>query len=124
MERLKYLEQEKWKYPRVNASLNVDYTLRGDEVREGKAVTENISTRGVCLLVYERIEIGKELDLKIYLPDEKNPLETKGKIVWQAKAPLNINSNRLGIEFVEINDRDRERIVRYLCSLCKEVCAS
>ena len=48
------------------------------------------------------------LDIKFYLPNDKNPIETISKVVWSKASGE--NSFEIGLEFVKINYIDQVRI--------------
>jgi len=112
--------QERRKFVRLNASVEVYYTLVGEESeKQEQTVTKDISAGGICLIVYEPIKIGNILSLRIYLPDNEPFILTKGKVVWTKSFNIAGEKERydVGIEFVSIGEADRKRVDKYVFSL-------
>lgn len=111
--------KEKRRYPRLNINVNVEYSvLETSESVAGN--TKNISAGGICLIVYEDIKPGTILKLQIYLPDNHNPIQATGKVVWRSKVEV-VADKRVrfdtGIEFLDIKDSDRNIIAQHIFSL-------
>ncbi|MFH1692286.1 MAG: PilZ domain-containing protein [Candidatus Omnitrophota bacterium] len=76
--------EERRKYPRLSINIKVNWDI--DEVCDlsqscRSDITKNISEGGICLIVYDKVDIGHTLRLKIELPTKK-VVESKGKVVW------------------------------------------
>ena len=112
---------EKRRFPRLNTSVNIEYAILKKESLQGrKAVAKNISARGICLIVYEKIEIGTILDIRFNLKDINYTIEARGKVVWSrylTVMPDNIVRYDLGIEFVEIKEADQQKLSQYVLNL-------
>jgi len=113
----KYVGPERRRFPRLSASF-VEYFPIGEIVSKKKSFTENISPVGICFLVDEKIELDTTLSLKIYLPGSKEAIEAQGKVVWtRESAFLSVKKRKhydLGVEIVEIDSNDRQRIWQYI----------
>jgi len=113
----KYGGPERRRYPRLPGTL-VEYFPIGEIAAKKTSFTENISPVGVRLLVDEEIKINALLSLKIYLPGSKDAIEAKGRIVWTRLSSFLSRGKRkhydLGMEFVEIDESDREKIWQYV----------
>lgn len=111
---------DKRNFPRLSASVEVEYILL-EGVSDGKQTfTRNISAGGICLIVYEKIEPGSILSLKLYLPDVKKTIQAQGKVVWSSHFTIGSDQRDrydLGIEFTEIDDSVRDEISKYLFKL-------
>ncbi len=108
---------ERRKYKRVYAAF-VEYSCIGeDTLKEIASFTEDVSAGGICILASEEKEKDTLLSLKIYLPDRKDPIEAKGKVVWTRPSSFLKTKEKkhydLGIEFVEIDEEDRKSILKY-----------
>ena len=113
----KYPKRERREFPRLKSAF-VDYAPIGKVTSEEiSSLTENVSAKGICIFVPKEIKRDTLLSLKIYLPDGRGAVKAKGKVVWtKASDFLSVGERRhydLGIEFVEIDDNDRERICEY-----------
>jgi c-di-GMP-binding flagellar brake protein YcgR len=70
-------------FPRLNASVDVEYNVlekKGEKRR--RSASKNISVSGICLIVYEKIDVGNVLALKIHLTDVNYIIEVEGRVVW------------------------------------------
>ena len=113
----KYSGRERREYPRIKSAF-VNYSSIGEAtVKETSSLTENVSAKGICIFISKVIKLNTLLSLKIYLPDGKGAVKAKGKVVWIRESPfLRVAGSKhhdVGIEFVEIDENDRERINEY-----------
>lgn len=100
---------------RVVARLIDDGRVRRAVSLEYPAQAENLSGGGLLLKVAGRYEIGDLLSIQIFLPDGKPPVEAVGKIVRVQNEPKDENlAAHYGVEFVEIDERERSRIIAFL----------
>jgi c-di-GMP-binding flagellar brake protein YcgR len=113
--------KESRRFPRMMVSVDIEYNvLKKESSEREKAVTRDISAGGICLIVYEKVDIGSILDLKIHFDDTSEPLDVRGKVVWSSHftvGPDGRDRYDLGIEFTEVADADREKISQYLFKL-------
>jgi len=120
-ENTSYPSVERRQFPRLVASANVEYTLVKEKLLpENKSILKNISSGGICLIVYEKVAIGSHLSLKIYLSDINREITATGKVIWSS--PFSISSDNrqrydLGIEFVEIDESDRQQLSQHIFRL-------
>jgi len=111
---------DKRNFPRLVASVGVEYTLLKDASDKKKTYTKNISAGGICLIVYEKIEPGSILAWKLRLPDVKRAIEAQGKVVWMSHFIIGSDQRDrydLGIEFTEIAESARQKIFQYVFKL-------
>ena len=112
---------EKRKFPRLNVAVDVHWQKTAPKKRFGlrtdAQLTKNISAGGICLIVYEEVALGEQLDLEIELPTEK-VIRAKGRVVWTSPFEVSGDEKRqrsdVGIEFTEITKEDREEIQRFV----------
>jgi hypothetical protein len=64
--------------------------------REGEAQTVDISANGVGLIADEAIVPTTPLELWMRIPDQHEPLYTRGKVVW-SKSEADPRQQRLGV---------------------------
>ena len=114
---------ERRRFPRLITSADVEYTiLEKKPLQEKDTVSKNISAGGICLIVYEKIEPGSILDLKIRLEDINYVALVKGRVVWNSYFTFDADKKArydLGIEFIEINESDRQKISKYVLNLTR-----
>lgn len=77
-----------------------------------EARIENISGGGLKILCNKNFDEGDELAIRLFLPDQAQDLEVSGEVVWVCE---NIEGGfKVGIKFIDMDERARERIVRYI----------
>lgn len=75
--------------------------------------TENISVGGVCIVIWERIELMAKVDLEIDLKDTSPPIISKGVVKWTKKSSADRAeeySYNTGIQFTDLKDEYKRRI--------------
>jgi hypothetical protein len=84
---------------RVFERINARFPLRFlDPVsgREGDAQTVDISANGLGLVTHESLDLHTPLEMWMRIPDQHEPLYTRGEIVWSS--PLgDPRQKRLGV---------------------------
>ncbi len=116
---------ERRRAKRVYASF-VEYCRAEDASSQRyQAFAENISATGIRIFVNERIEADTLLLITVYLLDGSTPIEVKGKVVWVRPSIFVMAKDRqhfdIGVDFVEISDDDRERLVYYSSKYSHEI---
>lgn len=113
----KYNGQERRRYARLPGTM-VEYFPLGKNNLKKSSFTENVSPVGICFLADENIAIDTPLSLKIHLPNSKEALEAKGKVIWtNASAFLSVEKAShydVGVEIIEIDEKDRSKIEKYI----------
>jgi len=95
---------------RLKTLMSQTVTERCFEIPEARI--ENISGGGLKILCNKNFNEGDELVIKLFLPDQAQDLEVTGEVVWICE---NIDGGyKVGIKFIDIDERARERIVRYI----------
>ncbi len=110
---------EKRKFTRLSVLADVAYTKK-DIPEKGKVTfAKNIGAGGICLIAYEELKESDVLELKILLPDEKEPVYILGRVVWVRKFSMGddtAGSKRydVGVEFLKISDVDKQKVDKYV----------
>ncbi|PIQ88804.1 MAG: hypothetical protein COV72_05865 [Candidatus Omnitrophica bacterium CG11_big_fil_rev_8_21_14_0_20_42_13] len=110
-------KRERRKFPRHYAVV-ADYKLANSEAVKASQV-KNISAGGICLIVYEDIEIGSQVELKIYLPGSSLPILAWAKTLWKNEFKVESETRKrfdIGFEFLKIEELDRQKIAQYVNS--------
>ncbi len=111
---------EKRRFPRLSVAVDVRWEKvapqRGD-AKTDALPTKNISAGGICLIFYERVDVGERLRLDIELSPQKT-IHAVGRVVWTSPVKAGAGRNRrdVGIEFLEISKEDRQEIQRFVWS--------
>lgn len=109
------------KFPRLNLSCDVEYTVDNEfpasSYHRESSKTKDISTGGMCFITYNNLPLGTIIKLKFRLGNEEHPMEVKGRVVWSEM--FNIGGMEgwdNGVEFIDIAEKDRYRILKYIDS--------
>lgn len=110
---------EKRKFERLNIQTEVIYNKEAATEKEKKSFSRNISQGGICLIVYEKLEISDILKLTILLPDGIAPIQATGRVAWvknfSIEGPFGGGEKYdVGIEFIKINKEERTELEKYL----------
>jgi len=112
--------QDRRKFVRLNAGVEINYTVLGNESQQKEqTATKNISAGGICLIAYEQLRTGDVLSLSFSLSDSQPPVVINGKVVWTKsfKVASEKECYDVGVEFTDVGDADRKRIDKYIFSL-------
>jgi len=110
---------EKRKFPRLSIQTEVVYNKDAVAKKEKKSFTKDISQGGICLIVYEKVEVSDILELQILLPDGIKPICATGKVAWVKKflieGPYGGGDRYdVGIEFIKINNKEKTELEKFL----------
>ncbi len=77
--------------------------------------TQNVGIGGICVLISEDVKKFHFLEIELDLMDLGDHIKCKGKVVWNV--PNNTSSPKkkmydIGVEFEELNEKDRKRILQ------------
>ena len=112
------------KFPRVQYPCLV--VIRGDQEEKDVILThtENIGVGGACVILKRNIKLFSPVEIELDLLDMGMHVKCQGKVVWsilrkmeEEKKPLCYD---IGIEFVNLTDRDRQRIDEIAKRLVKQ----
>lgn len=110
--------EERREFPRLNILTDVIYTKLAVQDKEKLSLTKNISQSGICIIIYEQLKDSDILDLRIYLPDDKTPIEAVGRVVWIKGFIIgDISKGKrydAGVEFIKISAKDKDKISKYV----------
>lgn len=109
-------------FVRLDVSLPIEYAVSGQKSEGEQAQllpgrTVDISGGGALIVTREPYAPGTRLDLLLHLPDRVIPAEAE--VVRQHPVPVVPGSGetaepRLGVRFTQIEERDREHIIRFI----------
>lgn len=115
---------ERRKFPRVGDNIFILGSLKANHAAEFKAFTRDISGGGLMFETDRDIPAGSELELEIYQPSGREKevffsIHAVAKVAWIkgiAKDTFEEGENRyqVGVEFSEIKEEDRQRIVNFV----------
>ena len=110
--------REQRRFIRFEIVLKVDYLVKEEKKIERTGTTKDVSAGGMQLLTSERLETGKKLGLKIFVPKALNPAHLDGVVSWSKEiSPDKGLSYASGIEFTSIEEDNKNTFLEFLCSL-------
>jgi c-di-GMP-binding flagellar brake protein YcgR len=110
--------EEKRQFVRLSKTVGVKWSeaQAGQGEEQVQDMTMDISEGGICLIEYETLPVGKELNLEMELPTGKT-IFSKGRVAWIREFEI-IGGRRekgyeVGIQFIDISSEDKEEINRF-----------
>jgi hypothetical protein len=104
---------ERRRYIRIETPLKMELKAAG---KAYKVVSKNISPVGVRFEIGEKLNESAELSVALSLPGSAEPINIKGKVVWQAKTSLEDKAPYdTGVEIVEVANKDKNVFLKYIC---------
>ena len=80
--------------------------------KEGIAETEDVSAKGIGLVTREELNVHTPLEFWLKVPDQREPLYTRGEVVWSKKAGA--NKFRAGVNLEKADLTAMSRIIRVI----------
>ena len=115
---------ERRKFPRLEDNIFILCSLKATHAAEFKAFTRDICGGGLMFETDRNIPAGSELELEIYQPSDSGKriifsVHVIAKVAWTRgieKDAFEEGENRyqVGVEFSEIKEEDRQRIVNFV----------
>ncbi len=106
--------EEKRKYIRVKAPIVVSYKVSGKSPASKKSIAKNFSEGGIRLTVYEKLQVGSTLELRIDTPFDTIPIVALGEVVWSK--PLSLKEGRevydLVLKFTKMENFDKKKMAQ------------
>jgi len=110
--------KEKRRFIRFILALKVDYTTQKEPGILKTGTTKDVCAGGIQLLTKEKLEKGKKVGLKIFIPDASNPVHLSGKVMWSKETAADDKlPYTAGIEFGKIEEDNKDTFLRFLCDL-------
>jgi c-di-GMP-binding flagellar brake protein YcgR len=109
---------ERRSYPRYSVNLPVEYWPTVDSNNQlGR--TGDIGENGVMLYVREKIEVGQNLKLRLFIDSGFTfiSIEALVEVVWKSLPSGQTEEHQMGVKLIDISDRDRANLNNFLNSL-------
>jgi c-di-GMP-binding flagellar brake protein YcgR len=104
----KRIEEDRREYERLPASFPI--TFDAGAVR-GRGLTVDISMAGCTFHTEAELVEGNILRMKLELPEETSPVNVEAVII------RSLRSGRVGVEFLQFENGERERLQRFIRGL-------
>lgn len=112
--------EEKREFARLDLNVKVDWKKISETYepkQEYSDKTKNISAGGLCLVVYEKLNVGEKLQIEMELPSKK-VINAEGKVVWISEYEILGREEEkiydIGVEFMKISKEEREEINKFV----------
>ena len=110
--------EERRRFPRFNLLVDVLVSKRATSEQEKLLITKNISQGGACIIADEEFKESDILDLKIFLPEEKQPLKVPATVVWVREIVIGEEGEKrrydVGVKFIGLDTETMNKFNRYL----------
>lgn len=110
---------ERRRHPRIRVFLKIDYQM-SDEIPRLNCATRDISESGIRFGLFQKIEPGIPLKLKVYLEDTVEPVEISGKVTWAQETPGKDFPYEVGIAFEPHVTSSIEQIKKFIQNISVE----
>lgn len=109
---------ERRRHARFSINLPVEY-WKIDRSINGLSRTGDISEGGLLLYISEQIEVGQELNLKLFFNSDLGykSIEARVQVVWTDFCFEKESDCRVGLKFVEISGEDMKELKIFLNNL-------
>ena len=109
---------ERRKHPRFSINLPVEY-WKIDRSTSALSRTGDISEGGLLLYVSEQVEVGQELDLKLFFNSDLGfkSIEARVQVAWRDFYFEKESGCRVGLKFLEVSDEDLKKLKIFLNNL-------
>lgn len=108
---------------RLEIPLQVKYTALSPHNHNNYSVTRNISKGGIQMLIYEKLNVGDIVSLKLNLNSQSQPITGRGQITWlqdvpSESGPAEKRAFIAGIKFIDLKPNDEERLSSFIYNQC------
>lgn len=120
----KFPDLERRKSPRLKSNIFIHGCLRANPIKELKAFTNDISAGGLMFETERDIPQDSNLELELYQPMNRARriiffLPVLVKVIWtkgieKDEFEKGENKYKIGVQFTEIKEGDREIIAKYV----------
>ncbi len=111
--------KERRRYPRLDESINIGYRIP-KSILGNSSCSLDICEAGIKLPTFLRLDPGKKIDLCIDLPGSREGISALGEVVWLDETQDVNLKYILGLRFVEVTARARDKIRSYIHNRLEE----
>jgi len=105
------MAEEKRRYFRWRKKIRVTYSLTEEDESYQEIFTEDLSEHGLQILVRDRLGVQQKIRLKLEFVYDSVPIMTIGRVIY---ATAYENQYRVGLQFIDMNDFEKQRLKRGL----------
>jgi hypothetical protein len=111
--------RERRRHPRIRVFLKIDYQIT-DEIPRLNCASRDISAGGIRFGLFQKIDPGTPLRLKVYLEDTAEPVEVAGKVTWAKETPGQDFPFEVGIAFDAFSSSPIDKIKNFIQNISVE----
>lgn len=108
--------EEKRKYLRLNNALEIEYAQLNSD-KKYTATTKDVSAIGLRFSTSQKLDEGDNLQITMKLPNTQNAIHVSGRVAWLKKPSEDDKVFDVGIEFLNIEEDNKNTFLKYLCDL-------
>lgn len=109
---------------RANVALKVLYKSLAAAHLEGMGYSRNVGTIGVNIIMADQLERNTDVELKIFLPNDDQPVNARGKVIWLYACEYIPASGKqyytCGVQFDAMSTEDAVKASDFVHYLLKE----
>ena|SRR3989338_1209892 len=113
--------REKRKFVRFQEDMKIRYNRINSTSSRNNTKMRNISTKGLCISTYEKLEKKDMLDLEIEVPGFSKPVRLTGSVMWVKELRSADKDGRrmfyTGLRFVKIDTGSEAILITHLNTL-------
>lgn len=98
---------------RADAVIRVEYKTTSGPICKGISFSKNLSQTGINIIIPDKLDKDMELKMKIYISSSDDPVQAKGKVVWQSPCKYVPKSGRkyytTGVQIIDMSSEDAIR---------------
>jgi uncharacterized protein (TIGR02266 family) len=97
---------------RVSIGIQVDYKKDGRSI---SAFTKDISNNGMFIITRDTLPVGNNIELTFSLPEVKNPLSVKGRVVRELRDNQDGHYvGGMGVNFLDLSEEESKTINTFI----------
>ena len=110
-----FMGQERRKHERISYHAPCCYEISSDEnhsaiLESGTSFIKNISLGGMLIEMMRLVAVNSHLDLEVVVPTAAESIRAEARVIWIRKLEEDGNRYDVGISFVAISSKNREKI--------------
>ena len=110
-----FMGQERREHERISYHAPCCYEISSDRnhsaiMESGTSFVKNISLGGMLIEMMKLVAVNSHLDLEVVVPTAAESIRAEARVVWTRKLEEDGNRYDVGMSFVEISSKNREKI--------------
>jgi len=119
-----WILKERRRFVRFDQDIKIKYNLLNKTHEPYYSKTSNISSRGVCIVTFERMKDKGYIDLEMDIPNTPKPIKLIGQVMWTKDLQTQDKDGRrlffAGIRFTKIDPKSEALIISHLKTLKRD----